>query len=224
MNKKYWKWIGGLLVALMVVGAVGTAVAYAQGPTPSIGLGDGHGPGGGRGSLGSAELEAAAKALGMTTDDLSAALKEGKTLEQLATEKGVDFQMVQDAIQAARPLRLGSTELDAAAKALDMTTDELTTALKDGKTLQELADAAGVDLETVQDAIQAAHATEMRTQIEQAVTDGNMTQEKADWLLEGLDKGFLDGRGFGFGGPRGHGFDGDSSKIPSAQPTQQTDQ
>ena len=224
MNKKYWKWIGGLLVALMVVGAVGTAVAYAQGPTPSIGLGDGHGPGGGRGSLGSAELEAAAKALGMTTDDLSAALKEGKTLEQLATEKGVDFQTVQDAIRAARPLRLGSTELDAAAKALDMTTDELTTALKDGKTLQELVDAAGVDLETVQDAIQAAHATEMRTQIEQAVTDGNMTQEKADWLLEGLDKGFLDGRGFGFGGPRGHGFDGDSSKIPSAQPTRQTDQ
>ena len=224
MNKKYWKWIGGLLVALMVVGAVGTAVAYAQGPTPSIGLGDGHGPGGGRGSLGSAELEAAAKALGMTTDDLSAALKEGKTLEQLATEKGVDFQTVQDAIRAARPLRLGSTELDAAAKALDMTTDELTTALKDGKTLQELVDAAGVDLETVQDAIQAAHATEMRTQIEQAVTDGNMTQAKADWLLEGLDKGFLDGRGFGFGGPRGHGFDGDSSKSPSAQPTQQTDQ
>lgn len=224
MNKKYWKWIGGLLVALMVVGAVGTAVAYAQGPTPSIGLGDGHGPGGGRGSLGSAELEAAAKVLGMTTDDLSAALKEGKTLEQLATEKGVDFQTVQDAIRAARPLRLGSTELDAAAKALDMTTDELSTALKDGKTLQELADAAGVDLQTVQDAIKAAHTTEMRTQIEQAVTDGNMTQEKADWLLEGLDKGFLDGRGFGFGGPRGHGFDGDSSKTPSAQPTQQTDQ
>lgn len=222
MQKKIWMWIGGLMIALLVVVAAGTAVAYAQGPATI--LGDGHGPHGGRGPLDGAALDAAAKALGMTTDELTTALQSGKTLEQLATEKGVDFQTVQDAIRAARPLRLGSTELDAAAKALDMTTDELSTALKDGKTLQELADAAGVDLQTVQDAIKAAHTTEMRTQIEQAVTDGNMTQEKADWLLEGLDKGFLDGRGFGFGGPRGHGFDGDSSKIPSAQPTQQTDQ
>ena len=219
MKNKIWRWVGGLLIALMIVGAVGTAVAYAQGPTPGTGLGDGR-EHGGRGHLDGAALEAAAKALGMTTDDLTAALKEGKTLEGLATEKGVDFQTVQDAIQAARPLRLGSTELEAAAKALNMTTDELTTALKDGKTLQELADAAGVDLATVQGAVQAAHETEMRTQIEQAVTDGNMTREKADWLLEGLDKGFLDGRGFGFDGPRGHGFGGEPWQAPSAQPTQ----
>ena len=39
----------------------------------------------------------------------------------------------------------------------------------------------------------------MRDRIAQAVADGTMTQEKADWLLEGLDKGFLDGPGFGFG-------------------------
>lgn len=224
MNNKIWKWIGGLLIALMIVGAVGTAVAYAQGPTPGTGLGDGRGPGGGRGHLDGAALEAAAKALGMTTDDLTAALKEGKTLEGLATEKGVDFQTVQDAIQAAQPLRLGSTGLEAAAKALDMTTDELTTALKDGKTLQELADVAGVDIATVQDAIRAARETEMRTQIEQAVTDGNMTREKADWLLEGLDKGFLDGRGFDLGGPRGHGLGDGSGKAPSAQSTQQNSQ
>jgi len=220
MKKKIWIWVGGLLVALMVVGAVGTAVAYAQGTTPSTVFGDGRGPGGGHGPLGSAELEAAAKALDMTTDELSAALKEGRTLEQLATEKGVDIQTVQDAIRAARPLRLGTVELDAAAKALDMTTDELSTALKDGKSLQDLADAAGVELQSVQDAIQAAHATEMRTQIEQAVTDGNMTREKADWLLEGLDKGFLDGPGFGLGGP-GHGPK--LVQTPSAQPTQSSD-
>jgi uncharacterized protein (DUF433 family) len=221
MKKKIWIWIGGLLVALMIVGAVGTAVAYAQGTTPLTGLGEGHGPRGGHGFLGDAELEAAAKALGMTTDELTTALQSGKTLEQLATEKGVDFQTVQDAIQAVRPLRLGSTELDAAAKALDMTTDELTAALKAGKTLEQLATDKGVDLQTVQDAIQVAHADEMRTQIKQAVTDGTMTQAKADWLLEGLDKGFLDGSGFGFGGPRGHGSDGQPGQAPLTQPTQQ---
>ncbi len=225
MQKKIWMWIGGLMIALLVVGAVGTAVAYAQGPTHPASLGDGHGPGG-RGHLGPAELEAAAQALGMTTDDLSSALKEGKTLEGLATEKGVDLQTVQDAIRAARPLRLGSTELEAAAKALGMTTDELTTALKSGKTLEQLATDKGVDYQKVKDAVSAAHAAEMRKQIEQAVTDGNMTRAKADWLLEGLDKGYLDGPGvgFGFGGPRGHGYGGEPGQVPSTQPTQQNNQ
>jgi lambda repressor-like predicted transcriptional regulator len=223
MKKKIWIWVGGLLIALMVVGAVGSAVAYAQGPTPTAVFGDGHGPHGGRGLEG-AELDAAAKALGMTTDELSTALQSGKTLEQLATEKGVDIQTVQDAIRAARPLRLGSVELEVAAKALGMTTDDLTTSLKAGKTLEQLAIDKGVDIQTVKDAIQAAHQDEMRAQIKQAVTDGNMTQEKADWLLEGLDKGFLDGPGFGSGGPRDHGFGGGSGQNPSVQPTQQNNQ
>jgi hypothetical protein len=63
-----------------------------------------------------------------------------------------------------------------------------------------------VELTAVQDAMKAARETELRERIQQAVTDGTMTQEKADWLLEGLEKGFLDGPGFGFGfGPHGHG-------------------
>jgi len=116
------------------------------------------------------------------------------------------------------PRGLGSTELEAAAKVLGMTTDELSTALKDGQTLEDLATAAGVDIADVQDAIAAAHAVEMRAQIEQAVTDGSMTREKADWLLGGLDKGFLDGPGFGFG--FGHGGPGDSGQPPQGQPSQ----
>ncbi len=217
MKKKIWVWIGGLLVALMIVGAVGTVAVYAQDSTPLSGLGDGHGPRGGRG-LDGAALEAAAKALDMTTDELSTALQSGKTLEQIAADKGVDFQTVQDAIQAVRPLRLGTTELDVAAKALGMTTDELTAALKAGKTLEQVATDKGVDIQTVKDAIQAAHADEMRTQIKQAVTDGTMTQAKADWLNEGLDKGFLDGPdgfGPGFGGHHGRG-DGSGTFAPSA--------
>jgi len=112
---------------------------------------------------------------------------------------------------------LGQPELEAAAKVLGMTTDELSTALKDGKTLADLATAAGVDIQDVQDAISAAHAVEMRARIEAGVADGTISQEKADWLLEGLDKGFLDGPGFGFGfgGPRGG---------QPAQPTQTPDQ
>ena len=158
MNKKYLVVIGGLLAALLVVGIVGATSVYAQGPTPpGFGMmGEGRGPGEGRGfGLGDAELEAAAQVLGMTTDEVSSALQNGKTL-------------------------------------------------------QTLADEAGVDIADVQAAIQAVHETEMRERIAQAVEDGTMTQEKADWLLSGLDNGFMNGGpggfGRGFGGPRGGGF------------------
>lgn len=99
---------------------------------------------------------------------------------------------------------LGETELAAAAKALGMTTEEVSTALTGGQTLEDLATAADVDIEDVKAAIQAAHAVELRAKIEAGVADGSITQDKADWLLEGLDKGYLNGPGgFGFGDPHG---------------------
>ena len=107
---------------------------------------------------------------------------------------------------------LGQAELDAAAKVLGMTADEVSTALKAGKTLQDLADQAGVAIEEVQAAIQAAHVAEIRARVQQALDDGTITQENADWLFEGLDKGFIGVPGaFGFGGPHGHGFENNTN-------------
>ena len=116
---------------------------------------------------------------------------------------------------------LGLEGLQIAAEALNMTTDELINALRSGKTLEELADEAGVDIQDVQDAIQAERETSMRERIQQAVDDGTMTQEHADWLLEGLDKGFLGGAGgFGLGG-HGRGLFGTPpNQAPTAEPTQ----
>jgi hypothetical protein len=166
MKNKMSVLIGGLLVALLVIGIIGATSAYAQ--SPSSALLHGGGPGGGRG-LGLAGLQVAAEALNMTTDELITALRNGRTLEELATEAGVDFQAVQDAIQAA-------------------------------------------------------HEEALRTRIEQAVADGAITQEKADWLLEGLEKGFLNGPGFGFGfgGPREPGFGPAPNQTPTVEPTQQS--
>jgi hypothetical protein len=104
--------------------------------------------------------------------------------------------------------------LEAAAKVLGMTADELSTQLWGGKTLAELADEAGVDLQDVRDAVEAAQLAAMRDAIAQAVEDGSLTQAQADWLSEGLDNGYWGGYGFGggfgmgrggFGGPRGFG-------------------
>src|SRR5688572_30148456 len=162
MKNKMSVLIGGLLVALLVIGVIGATSAYAQDSTST--LPHGRGPGGGRG--------------------------------------------------------LGLEGLQVAAEALDMTTDELINELQSGKTLEELANEAGVDIQVVQDAIQAAHEEQLRARIEQAVSEGAMTQEKADWLLEGLEKGFLDGPGLRFGfGPKGPGPNEAPSRKPTETPT-----
>ena len=167
MKNKMSILIAGLLVALLVVGVIGATNTFAQGSYDLTqhgrSPGGPGGPGTGRG-LGQAELEAAAKVLGMTADEVS-------------------------------------------------------TALQSGKTLQDLADEAGVAIEDVQAAIQAVHVTELRERIAQAVEDGTITQENADWLLEGLDKGYIGVPGaFGFGGRHGPGPK--LNETPSAQPTQ----
>ena len=170
MKNKMLVVIAGLLAALLVVGVVGAMGVFAQGSTVTHG-----GPNGGRG------------------------------------------------------MRLGTAELEAAAEALNMTTEELTTALQSGQTLEQIASEAGVDYADVQEAVQAAHAAEMRDRIQQAVDDGTITQENADWLLEGLEKGFIGVPGaFGFG-HGGHGFGGDKGpNLPAptqpAQPTQTSTQ
>jgi uncharacterized membrane protein len=98
----------------------------------------------------------------------------------------------------------GQAGLEAAAELLGMTADELSTQLWGGRTLADLADKAGVDLQTLRDAVEAANQaameSAMRDAIEQALENGYITQEQADWLLEGLEQGFFPmGRGFGFG-------------------------
>lgn len=166
-NKLGWA-IGALVIALLAVGVYGTTTVFAGNSNPSYSFierehGGPGGPHGGRG-LDGAALEAVAEVLGMSTDDLSAALESGKTLTELAEEAGVDVQEIQDALSAVR-------------------------------------------------------AEALRERIAQAVEDGNITQEHADWLLEGLEKGFLDGPGFGFG--RGFGGHFDRS-IPPATPASPT--
>ena len=162
MKNKMTVLIAGLLVALVVVGVIGATNAYAQSSTSAFLHGGG--PGGGRG--------------------------------------------------------LGLEELQVTAEALNMTTDELITALRSGKTLEDIATDAGVDLADVQDAIQSARETSMRDRIQQALDDGTITQEHADWLLEGLDQGFLGGEGgFGLHGP-GFGPGKDQTPVtPDQAPT-----
>jgi hypothetical protein len=92
------------------------------------------------------------------------------------------------------------TMFDTAAETLGLTPEELFAELRAGKSPAEIAEERGVEIETVYDAVSAARSEVMQQAIEQAVEDGRLGQEQADWLLKGLEQGlFPMGRGFGHG-------------------------
>ena len=97
------------------------------------------------------------------------------------------------------------TMFDTAAETLGLTPEELFAELREGKGLAEIAEEQGLEVEDVYDAVSAARAEAIPEFIEQAVEDGSLTQEQADWMLEGLEQGFFPG-GQGFGRGRGGGF------------------
>lgn len=72
---------------------------------------------------------------------------------------------------------------DATAQALGLTPEELFAELHAGKTLVEVAEAQGVDMQALQEAWQAARVEA----IQQALEDGTLTQEQADRLLDRLE-------------------------------------
>jgi hypothetical protein len=120
------------------------------------------------------------------------------------------------------------SEFDAIAKALNLTPTQLFEELHSGKTLAEIAEAQGVELSKVQEALQTARIQAMKDAIAKAVEDGKITQEQADWLLQGLEKGYIPGgRGFGFGfgpGMRGgmRGMRGFWGGVPVPAPSNST--
>jgi hypothetical protein len=134
----------------------------------------------------SGAFAAAADALGISVKDLATDLKDGKTIADVAKEKGVDVNTVIDAMvtkavangrdeaKAKEAItkfvnegRAGNgkrhprvrhavrTELDAAAQALGMQPSALAQELKAGKTIAQVAQEQGVDVNTVIDAMVA---------------------------------------------------------------------
>jgi hypothetical protein len=92
------------------------------------------------------------------------------------------------------------TMFDTAAEALGLTPEELFAELHAGKSMNEIAEEQDVEPEAVHDAVSASQAEARKQAIGQAVEDGELSQEQADWMLEGLDKGFFPGgRGRGLG-------------------------
>jgi hypothetical protein len=87
--------------------------------------------------------------------------------------------------QGRAPGRSGQREarlprLDVVAEALGMTVEELQAEFEAGKKLPDILEELGMSEEDLQAALQAARVA----RIEQAVSDGELTQEQADEILE----------------------------------------
>ncbi len=232
----------GLVLLLAVGAAVSAGAAWAQGPdTPpsqAPGLMQGVGPGGppadapglmsgfgrgwnkgrGHGPIGRArghraELRVIADVLDMTQQDLIAELRTGKTVADVAQEKGVDLAQVVDALiapqeqrlqRAVERGRLTQEQADAilalkrvqiedrlnrpfpldpmmiAAQVLGMEPQELLAELRAGKSVADVAQEKGIDLDEIVNAIIERKVDYLN----QLVADGRLTQEQANILID----------------------------------------
>lgn len=168
-----------------------------------------HGPRG-HGFRGEA-LATAAEVLGLSEDDLRTQLADGASIAQVAEAQGVDVQAVVDALVADATERLDEIEaelpdrmtdlvnreglgdgprgghrmgegLDAAAEALGLEADALRDQLAGGSTIAEVAEAQGVDVQVVIDALVA----EANTHIDEAVADGRLDADEAEEMKSDL--------------------------------------
>jgi hypothetical protein len=161
-------------------------------------------------------------------------------------EKGTISQAQADAVisalEAARPAKgprdhgpggkgfrrgpgpFGPARLDAAASAIGVTPEELRTALRDGKSLADVAKEKGVDPEKVVGALVA----ELKAHLDQEVASGEHTRTEADQKLAGATeriRAFVNGeirKGFGHHGPRGPRPDGAPAAPSSVTPSSHT--
>jgi hypothetical protein len=191
------KWIlAGLLVVTLLAAGVGSGLALAQGPTPS--------------TPPKTWLElywqTLAQKLGTTVEKLQQAMQDAR---KEAAAEGVK-QGILTQSQADRMMgnwagaTIANAGLEAAAKTLGMTTTELTTALRNRKTLLDLAREKNVDVTKLRTAIADAE----KAAIDQAVKDGKLTQAQADKLKANLKPENIDLTrnrwGLGMPGWQGH--------------------
>lgn len=172
-------------------------------------------------SSGSAHDAYLAEALGLTVEELQAARRQATAAYLADAVTAGDITQEQADLMLAKVALNGIIDRHALlAEGLGMTVEALTAALEGGQSLSDLMAAAGIDADTLQTNIQAAH----EAAIARAVADGVITQAQADAVLAQERNGFglfgghgFGGHGFGGhgGGRRGHHGRGGSWGIPS---------
>jgi hypothetical protein len=163
--------------------------------------------------------------LNITTTALQSAQKQAYTNQiNQAVQNGTLTQQQADLILGRYALQSYLDPTALFAQALGITTDQLQTDQNQGMSLSQILSATGKTAVEVRDAEQAAY----QAAIQQAVTDGTITQAQADAVLNsgygfnGFLGGFGGHEGFGgrggrFGGGRGGGMWGPFGSPNSGQ-------
>ena len=182
------------------------AAAILVGAVTMGGLASANGPGGDSTSL----LTKVAAKLSISVDTLTQAFKDARV--ELIDEAVADGKITSDKADAMKQrveegngLNYGRGEHgrrgghgfkasvyksanEAITTTLSVTTEELRTAMKEGKSLVDIATEKSVTQEQLSTAVLAA----VRTQLDQAVTDGDITQEQADQRYEAAEENIDD--------------------------------
>jgi polyhydroxyalkanoate synthesis regulator phasin len=179
MHRTTRRWVTGAAALSAGVFMIGPVTAFAQSPDPG----------------GSTTTTAPATSTPAKRQDVSTVIKD--VLDNLVKAGAItqaQADAVTKALQDALPKfeqgpgrrggpfgRFGAgLALDAAAKVLGITADELRTELQSGKTIAEIAKAHGIDVQKVIDGL----AADAKTKLDAAVKAGKLTQEQADARLK----------------------------------------
>ncbi|HEX4979657.1 MAG TPA: hypothetical protein VFV35_06295 [Acidimicrobiales bacterium] len=195
---------GALLGTPVLSGAQEDSTTTTDDPTVATGAAPRRLRPGARGE----NLSTAAEALGMTAGELRAELAEGKSIADVAAEKGVDKQKVIDALVAEATARIAELverdglpagghhgpgrpgglfrgvvdPLDDAATALGIPAQELRDELASGASIASIAEERGKNL----DEVKAAMVADATARIDQALANGRLTEAQAAELEENL--------------------------------------
>jgi uncharacterized protein YidB (DUF937 family) len=159
-----------------------------------------------------ARLQTLAEGLSMDGAELQERLYNGENLKDIAAEKGLDDEQFRQLMQNTRiqmidlavvngtltqeradkmkekinyaPTLLATTR-DGIAEGLGMTPDELKSSLDSGKKLKDIASEQGLSKDQFKTLIQDARSQA----IDQAVSDGVVTQEQGDKIREKMEQG-----------------------------------
>lgn len=179
-----WKIAGIATIVVLAIAALGAGFVFAQTPTPQTPWGNGYGMMGG------------ASGAGMMGGGYGAGMM-----------NGVDVNAMHQWMSTTDGMH--NIVWGGLAETLGLTQDELNAELASGKTLTQIAEAKGVS----QDELAAALETSAKAGLDKAVTDGVLTQEQANgmlntmggnygWMLSHM--GSIGDAGFGPGGCHGN--------------------
>jgi ribosomal protein S20 len=195
-----------VIAAGVVLGGVLAVGSVAQAQTP-----------GDKESLRSRYEELLAQRLGISVAQLQAAQKGARDqMIDEAVSRGVITSEQAEKLKSAPPgslpgrIRAGARGvvfgiLEAAAKVIGISQDEVKTGLQNGQSLTQIASGKGVG----RDALKSGMQAELRAKVQEALAKGTINQAQADRLLQGLDQhldGIIDRTGGGGHGPFGGRF------------------